>query len=234
MTPAITSLAEKGTVRLIPTAYFKPPVLRPLVDTDDELAALADLERLTSGRRRAEAEGLPDLDPREMAFKARAEALGRWGHTYINAAFSYTRPDGNRFNDAARGAWYSAFEDLTAIEEVAYHRTRELAYIDHFHDRMAYQALLADFIGDFPDLRGGAPDPDCLDPDPVRGYPAGQAFARRLRAEGWSGLVYPSVRHPGGTCFAAFEPQIVQNVRPGAKWELTWEGSRDYSISAAP
>ena len=229
-----TSLAQRATVRLIPTAYFRPPVLRALADTDEELGALAELEGLTSDRLRAEIEGLPDLDPRELAFKARAEALGEWGHSYINAAFCYTRPDGNRFNDADRGAWYCAFDELTAIEEVAFHRTRELAYIGEFHDTMPYQALLADFIGDFPDARGQDLAPDYLDPDTEVGYPAGQGVARDLRQDGWSGLIYPSVRRAGGTCFVAFEPQIIQNVRPGAKWQLTWAGSRDFEVTANP
>lgn len=234
MIPAATSLAEKATVRLVPTAYFKPPVLRPLVDTDAELAALAQLEGMTSERLRAERAGLDDLDRRELAFKARAAALGHWGHTYVNAAFSCTRAAGNRFNDGQRGAWYCAFDELTAIEEVAYHRTRELGFIGHFHDEMPYQALLADFIGDFPDLRGQLPAPDCLNPEPAIGYPAGQEFARGLRAAGWSGLVYPSVRRRGGTCLVAFEPQIIQNVRPGAKWLLRWPGSRDFEVAANP
>lgn len=234
MTLPAASLAEKATTRLIPNAYFKPPVLRPLVDSDAELAALAALEGLTSERLTAERSGLADLDPRELAFKARAGALGKWGHTYVNAAFCYTRPGGNRFNDGNRGAWYCAFDALTAIEEVAFHRTRELAFIGHFHDQMAYQALLADFIGEFPDLRTRPPLADVLDPDPAVGYPAGQRLARALRSEGWAGLVYPSVRRAGGTCLVAFEPQIVQNVRPGAKWLLRWNGSRHFEVTANP
>lgn len=227
-------IAERATVRLIPTAYFRPPVLCGLVDTDDELAALAELEGLTNERLRAEAGGLEDLDRRELAFKARARALGEWGTTHVNAAFSHTRPTGNRFNDARRGAWYCAFDELTAIEEVAFHRTRELGFIGHFVDEMPYQGLLADFIGTFPDIRGHPPGAGCLDPDPEVGYPAGQELARSLRAEGWSGLVYPSVRRRGGTCLVAFEPQIVQNVRPGAKWLLRWSGTPDYEVTANP
>jgi len=228
----VTDIAEKATVRLIPTAYFKPPVLTPLADGDDHLADLARLEALTNRRLRGEREGLADLDSRELAFRARAAGLRVWGHTHANAAFLYTRPDGNRFNDAGRGAWYCAFDDLTAIEEVAFHRTRELRFARTYRDEAVYQALLADFIGPFPDLRGVDLAPESLDPAPERGYPAGQALARSLRAEGWAGLLYPSVRHEGGACFAAFEPQIVQNVRPGAKWLLRWEGRPEFTVTA--
>lgn len=224
MSLPVTTIAEPATVRLISTAYFKPPVLRPLVDDDEELALLAELEGMTSRRLKAERAGLGDLDARELLF-------GVWGRTFVNAAFAYTRKDGNRFNDGRRGAWYAAFEDLTALEEVAWHRTRELGWIGEYRDEGVYQALLAGFIGEFPDLRRLTSPPDCLDPDPAQGYPAGQALARQLRAEGVSALVYPSVRKPGGTCLVAFQPHAVQNVRPGARWKLTWSGSPAWSAT---
>ena len=71
-----------------------------------------------------------------------------------------------------------------------------------------------------------------LNADPATGYPAGQAFARSLRGEGCRGLIYPSVRHQGGRCFVAFDPGIVQNVRPGASWVLTWSGTPEYALKA--
>ena len=226
-------LVARAMVRLIPTAFYKPPVLEALAETEDDIAALADLEALTSRRLIGQRDGLADLDTRELAFRAREQGLRRWGSTHVNAAFLYTRPDGNRFNDHRRGAWYCAFDDLTALEEVGYHRTRELRLTRHFHDEVCYQALLADFIGPFADLRSVDPMPDCLSPDPLTGYPAGQAVAAKLRSQGHAGLIYPSVRYPGGECLVAFVPQIVQNVRPGAKWWLTWDGSPEYSVTAA-
>ena len=229
---AISDVVARATVRLIPTAYYKPPVLGPLADTQEDLEALADLEALTNRRLIGQRGGLPGLDPRELAFRAREAELRRWGSTHVNAAFLYTRPSGNRFNDHSRGAWYAAFDDLTALEEVAFHRTRELRYARFFHDKACYQALLADFIGPFADLRGENINSTCLDPDPAIGYPAGQKLAEALRDEGHSGLIYPSVRRPRGECLAAFVPQIVQNVRPGAKWWLVWDGSPDFTVTA--
>jgi simple sugar transport system permease protein len=91
--------------------------------------------------------------------------------------------------------------------------------------------LLAGFIGDYHDLRGVGGDLACLDPDPAVGYPAGQALAGELRADGARGLIYPSARRPGGTCLVAFEPHCVQNVRPGARWKLMWSGTPDYTVT---
>ncbi|WP_238368542.1 RES family NAD+ phosphorylase [Mesobacterium pallidum] len=226
-------LSDRGLTRLLPATYHKPPALRGLVDTDDELAILAGIEGMTSGRLTAEAGRNPHLDPRELAWQRRQGDLRIYGDSHVNAAFTYTRAGGNRFNDATRGAWYCAWDVLVSVSEVAYHRTRELGFAGSYHDSARYVELLADFIGNFDDLTG-MPDHPALDPDPALGYPAGQALAQDLRRAGSRGLVYPSVRAPapGGNCLVCFEPHAIQNVRPGASWELTWDGSPHYVVRA--
>ncbi len=226
----ITGLNDRGLVRLISQTHHKPPVLRGLVDSDEEFEVLAELEGRTSARQLIEREGSPELDRRELVFKRRAHDLRVYGLTHINAAFTYTRPTGNRFNTGDRGAWYCSYEVLTSAEEVGFHRTRELGYIGIYEDEALYTELLADFIGEFPDLTE-MPDHASLSPDPDIGYPQGQAFASKLRREGYQGLLYPSVRRPGGRCFVAFDPGIIQNVRPGATWKLIWAGSPDYTVA---
>jgi hypothetical protein len=227
----ITAVNDRALVRLIPDSRHKPPVLRGLVDSEDEMAILAELEGETSARLTAERSGVPGLDRRELAFVRRERDLALYGQSHVNAAFAYSRPTGNRFNAGDRGAWYCAYQSLTSAAEVGWHRTRELGYTGTYEDRARYVELLADFIGDFPDLDGDEGHA-ALDPDPERGYPAGQALAAELRADGHRGLLYPSARHPGGRCFVAFDPGIVQNVRPGAAWTLTWRGTPDYSLEA--
>lgn len=219
----LTAISLPATVRMIPTAYYKAPVLRSLVDDPGEMEILAQIEGLTNRRLKAQKTGLPGLDARELAY-------GLWGETHINAAFAYARAGGNRFNDAYRGAWYTALDDLTAIDEVAYHRTRELSYIGNYNDEAVYQVLLAGFIGEFSDARGQE-DAIYLGEDPATAYPEGQALADHLKAHNGLGLVCPSVRRKGGTCLVAFHPHLVQNVRPGARWKLTWDGSPEYAVT---
>ncbi|TVR84888.1 MAG: RES domain-containing protein [Rhodospirillales bacterium] len=225
----ITAVNDRGLVRLIPETRHKPPVLRGLVDSDDEAEILAELEGETSARLIAERDGSPALDRRELAYARRAHDLKLYGQSHINAAFTYTRTGGNRFNGADRGAWYCAWDVLTSAEEVGFHRTRELGYIGIYEDAARYVELLADFIGDFPDLHG-APAHPALHPDPDIGYAAGQVLAADVRRQGHRGLLYPSVRHAGGRCFVAFDPGIIQNVRPGASWQLTWTGTPEFRI----
>lgn len=127
------------------------------------------------------------------------------------------------------GAWYCAWDVMVSVAEVAFHRTRELAYAGVFNDVARYVELHADFIGDFDDLRD-EPGHAALDPDPTIGYPEGQELANRLRRSESRGLIYPSVRAPEGDCLVCFAPNAVQSVRPGASWDMAWDGTPDYSL----
>ncbi len=94
-------------------------------------------------------------DPRELVF-------GRAGYTFINAAFTHTRPGGS-FNGEDRSPWYRAFEVETSLGEVAFHLTRELEAIGRFDNVTDYAELLADFFGPFhdPTRRRRAAEPPC-------------------------------------------------------------------------
>ena len=227
--PPVADIVQRDTIRLIPSGRLKPPVLAPLAATDRALDDLAALEGVTNGRLQASGAGLPNLDPRELVF-------GRPNDSFVNAAFTHIRPGGNRFNDTLRGAWYCSWDAPTSLGEVAYHLTRELDAIGRYDTHVDYAELIADFIGPFHDLRGGTEADRAvggvLGADTAVAYPAGQALARRLQAAGSNGLIYPSVRHPGGTCLAAFRPALVQNLRQGGLWRLSWTGSREPVVSS--
>ncbi|MFG6638104.1 RES family NAD+ phosphorylase [Sulfitobacter sp. 1A12126] len=228
-----TEISDRGLIRLLPATYHQPPALRGLADGEEEMEVLAEVEGLTSRRLMAERGRSSHLDPRELAWRRRSSDLRIYGETHVNASFSYTRIGGNRFNDEGRGAWYCSWDVMVSISEVAYHRTRELGFFGSYEDSGRYVELLADFIGEFDDMTD-EPGHPALHPNPEVGYPEGQSLAGQLRREGSRGLIYPSVRAPapGGDCLACFEPHAIQNVRPGASWDLVWEGTPHYSINA--
>src|SRR3546814_724595 len=90
------------TVRLVSTARLREPVLKPLVDNDDELATLAELESATNARLAGQTRGTSGISANEFVF-------GIPHAVFINACFAYAKPhQPNRFNGADRGAWYSA------------------------------------------------------------------------------------------------------------------------------
>ncbi len=223
----ITEFQQPETVRLISTAFIDEPAMAPLADDPGELGFLEDLEGRTSTRRGGEIILPPGVHPDELL----TERHG-YGWSYVNAAFCYTRATGNRFNGPDRGAWYATWGEgavVTAHAEVGWHLSRELEAVGVFDNATSYRELLASFATQLHDLTGFNDD-DVLGPDPAEAYPAGQALASSLRADGCNGLLYPSVRRSGGNCLAAFRPNLVQNIRQGNTWLFQWMGSIEPTI----
>lgn len=215
--PTLTSLRQFDTCRLLPSRFadLEDSVLAPLSDNDATLRDLFDLDNATNERLRYEAGLLPGIGMDELVF-------GVPNFRIINAAYTYARPEGSRFNDGERGAWYCAFDAQTALAEVSFHKTVEYQEIGRFDDSVSYQAMLADFNATFHDIRGARGFNKCLDP---RSYVASQDLANTLLELGSMGIIYPSVRHPGGINLACFRPALVGNVRKGQAYRLTWAGS---------
>ncbi|HEX5341320.1 MAG TPA: RES family NAD+ phosphorylase [Duganella sp.] len=213
----LTALRQFDTCRLLPSRFadVEDSVLAPLADSDDHLRDLFDLDNATNARLRTQNGGAAGINVDELVF-------GVPNFRIINAAFTYARPEGSRFNDGQRGAWYCAFDVETALAEVSFHKAVEYAEINRFDDSVQYQCMLSDFTASFHDLRDQPHFADCLAPD---SYVASQTLAERLLDSGSLGVIYPSVRHAGGTNLACFRPALVGNVRKGAAYRLTWRGS---------
>ncbi len=210
------------TVRLVSSARLRPPVLAALVSAED-VAALAEIEGATSQRLIAEARGTE-------GFGRDAFVHGVPYASFINAAFAYAKPkEPNRFN-ASRGAWYAALAVETCMREVAWHMADFLGKSGELKGVVDYAELFASMAGEFVDLRTAGPH-RCLDPDPAIGYPPGNAIADAAFADGLNGIVYPSVRHAGGTCLAALRPHAVQSVAPGAVYRFEWAGHAEPTIT---
>ncbi|QGZ42822.1 RES family NAD+ phosphorylase [Pseudoduganella flava] len=214
--PPLRLLRRFDTCRLIPSRFadVEDSVLAPLSDNDAELADLFELDNATNARVLAEHGGAPGIGIDELLFHVPNFRI-------VNAAFTYPRPEGSRFNDGDRGAWYCAFEIETALAEVIFHKTVEYAEIDRFDDSVSYQTMLADFTAQFHDIRNLPDYAPCLAPD---SYVVSQVLAERLLAAGSMGILYPSVRRAGGTNLACFRPALVGNVRKGTAYRLTWRG----------
>ncbi|MDQ1921219.1 RES family NAD+ phosphorylase [Massilia pseudoviolaceinigra] len=215
--PKLTNLRQFDTCRLIPSRFadVEDSVLSPLAEDRDVLRDLFDIDNATNERLRGEYGSLPGIGVDELVF-------GVPNFRIINAAYTYPRPEGSRFNDGERGAWYCAFEAETALAEITFHKTVEYQEIGRFDDSVTYQALIADFTSTFHDIRGVDAFARYLDPT---SYIDSQDLATQLLESGSMGVIYPSVRHPEGTCLACFRPALVGNVRKGQAYRLTWSGS---------
>lgn len=220
MTPPVTSVRQDNTHRLIPARHSNETVLRRLVSeplesqAEENLAALIDIESATNDRLLGEANLLPGIGVHELLFGVADAQI-------VNAAFTHAHPSGSRFSAAGRGAWYAAFELKTAEAEVAFHKSEELREICWSEpETFAFEDFLADFRAEFHDLRGKAGDAAALNPE---SYVRSQELAMSLLAAGSAGIIYPSVRHPEGTCIACFRPALVHHVRKGQSVTMTFE-----------
>lgn len=212
----MTALRRDDTHRLIPTKYTgeRESVLARLAGDDEDLDRLLELEGATNDRLLGEAGLLPGISVHELVFGI------SYAHI-VNAAFTHAHPMGSRFNLADRGAWYAAFALDTCQAEMAFHKAQELQEINWQNEEVVtYADYLADFRADFHDIRGESEFVKCLDPG---SYQSSQRLAGELLKEGSPGIVYPSVRHKGGTCLACFRPALVNNVRRGPTVALTFK-----------
>ena len=214
----VTTEAFPRTVRLVTTARLRAAVLAALVDGEDELADLAEIEGATSARLIAQDRGISGLKANELVYDV------PHAH-FINASFAYAKPQQpNRFNGPNRGAWYAALAVATCLAEVGYHLTNMLADAGSYDATVEYAEMFSSMAGDFLDLRR-APEHPALGADIATAYPVGNALADQVRAAALNGIIYPSVRHIGGTCIAALRPAAVQSVRQGAVYRMIWRGS---------
>jgi len=215
--PPLSRLRQDDTHRLVLRKYVVDELgpLSRLADDDRELGLLGELERSTDSQVLGEAGELPGIGVHELVFGV------PYAHI-VNAAYTYARTTGSRFNGPERGAWYAAFQLSTSQAEIAFHRGQELREIAWPHpEEFEYLEFLADFRADFHDIRKRREFRDCLAPD---SYAGSQKLAYALLEQGSVGVVYPSAREQvHGDCIACFRPALVNNVRRGIAMTVRFE-----------
>lgn len=206
---------QQGTHRLIPTAYATESVLESLSLPANVISDLTELDAATNERKIAERGRNAAISPGELLYGVPEAHI-------VNAAFTHPGPHGGRFNDSRRGAWYAGIDLETSIHEVAFHKRRFLKDA-RIAERISfnYADFLADFSGQYHFLDDSERE-QCLQPDPIpQCYGPSQALANSLLYSGSSGIVYPSVRHSGGTCISCFRPALVFHPRRARHYSIT-------------
>ena len=223
MIPPIREFRWPRMHRLIPSRFSASgTVLENVADDEEMLADAARLDAATNERVHAETHGLSGISQLELIY-------GIPDAHIVRAAFLHPGPFGARFNDTTRGSWYAAHSLETALAEVAYHKARRLAEIvvpespagRPDEDSSTYDDWLAGFHASFHVLEPAKKFAEFLKPEPVpHCYAASQRLARQLLEQQSNGVVYPSVRHSGGTCLACFRPALVTRPRRGPTCEI--------------
>ena len=197
-------------------------VLASIADDEAMLQDAILLEGASNEQIQAELHGLTGIGIHELVFAIPHSQI-------INAAFTHAAPAGSRFNDNQRGAWYAAITQSVAIEEIMFHKARNLAdMIDRQkHESFTYVDWVANFRADFHALLPREDYEEFLEPGPIPAcYARSQALANQLLSQGSPGILYPSVRAEptvkNPRCIACFRPALVQNVREDRSFEISF------------
>jgi RES domain len=202
--------------RILPSRYPPIQLFERLTDDPAEWEILAELESLTNPRIRDEIG--------EIRLVPAAERVSGPGASWVMASFTHVNPHGSRFSDGSYGVYYAARELPTAIAETVFHLGRFYGATADPPHAEAMRVLVGRLDAGFHDLRANAEVwAPFLDPDD---YGASRALGRRLRAAGSNGVVYPSVRRPGGQCVGAFRPKAVGRPIQARHLQYFWDGGR--------
>lgn len=215
------SFERAGTHRLIPSEFSKPNALAALPLSSAALEDLTEIEALTNARKVAVLGRNSAIGPSELL-------SGMPYANIVNAAFCHPGAQGGRFNNSRRGVWYAGIEFESSLSEIAFHKKRFLKNA-RITASLAFEYVdfLADFAAHFHHL-DAAESGTCLQPHPVpQCYLPSQALANSLLYSGSNGIVYPSVRHPSGTCVACFRPALVYRPRRDCDYRITLRADSD-------
>src|SRR3954452_14297475 len=187
---------------------------------------LIELEQLTNPRVRDQV-GAISLVPA-------ARRVSGPNASWVMAAFTHLNPKGSRFSDGSYGVYYVADRLGTAIKETAYHFERFARDSSDPARREDMRVLVGSVSNHFHDIESLRPAERSSILDPAS-YVASQAIGRALREASSNGIIYPSVRDPGGHCLAAFWPDVIGIPTQERHLQYDWDGARvgryfDYAL----
>ncbi|MCD7059453.1 RES family NAD+ phosphorylase [Pelagibacterium xiamenense] len=203
-----------------PKAYRIIRSIHPPVDLFEDIADPRDWEALAS----AESKTNPRLREQmgTLALVPPERRVGGPGASYLMAPFVHVSPDRpGRFTDGSYGIYSAGNSEEVALREVAYHHGRTMAASAEAPGWTSQFRVLVNSLDlDLCDVRGRAPyhDPD--------DYSAPQALGKAVRRAGGNGVVYDSVRCPGGACAGVFWPDLVPIPVQGDHFDFHWDGAR--------
>jgi RES domain-containing protein len=131
----------------------------------------------------------------------------------------------SRFNRGRFGILYAGREFETALLETVHHHALFMARTSEPAGWTSqFREILLDIRAELHDVCGNASDYAAI--LAADDYGAAQAIGERLHLSGSEGLVYPSVRNPGGACAALFYPDLASSPRQGRRLDYHWDGRR--------
>lgn len=198
--PATTAVRWPHAWRII-ASRFPPIALFERVSADPAVQnALIALEAATNPRVRNEIGNISLVPAEKRVFGNNA--------SWVMAPFTHVNVTGSRFSDGSFGVYYAADQMLTAIRETAFHFAKFATQSKDPPRREDMRVLLGAVDSQFEsvDSLSERARREILDPN---SYSESRRFALARRCIECNGVSYPSVRHNGGRCIAAFWPNAV-------------------------
>ena len=212
----IAHVEWKGAVRIIRSAF-------PPIDLFEDIADPADWPLLISAEQKTNPRIMSTIGNLDLVPAHRR--VGGNGASYLMAPFTHIsaeRP--SRFTDGSYGVLYAGDTFETALFETLHHHARFMARTTEAPGWTSqFREIVLSVSADLHDLTGLVADDPALDPEC---YVASQALAAKLKVSGAEGLVYQSIRHPGGLCVGLFYPDCASDPTQGRHLDYHWDGTR--------
>jgi len=220
----VTDYGQYTLAQKIQTGYrlvnsaFPPVALFDDVADEDEFVQLYSLQARTNPRLQNEI-GRLELIPRQQI------PFGIPGCSYATAPFTHINPAGSRFSDGSYGVLYIADSISTALAEVTYHQNRYWTQVEGLrYDRMVLRGLRCTF--EEKDIINSDLLPQKEQLLAAESYHTSHQTGRSIRAAGYPGIRYRSVRRHGGTCWGLFTPSAVRAIIQTSHYEMIWDGQQ--------
>ena len=171
------------------------------------------IESLTNDRLRDEAGDIALVLPEDRVTGP--------GSSPVMAAFTHSSKEcPNRFSDGSYGVYYAARTLDTAIEETKFHRARFLSSTNEDPGEIDMRVYIGEIAKPMHNILSDRYEhlhnPDDWQPS--------QIFGQSIKDINSWGIVYNSVRDPGGECIAALRPPSITIPRPGPHLSYVWDG----------
>jgi hypothetical protein len=201
---------NSNTYRLIPSHFPPIALFENLLDANELEAAYA-LESLTNDRLQDQAGNI--------ALVAAEDRVTGPGTTAIMAAFTHIGI-ASRFTDGRFGIYYAGLSLETAIVESRFSRGRFLRATNESPQVLTMRCYNCAVHTQLVDVRA---DAQVHNPD---SFVYAQAIGRQLKAQNKMGILYQSVRHPGGECVAALRPKaLTPPAIQAGHYQFHWDGN---------
>ncbi len=215
--PPLARLRWQKQYRIIATRYPPIDLFEKLKLTEKQLRALWALQARVNPRLLQQTGDLRLVRDGDVV-------CGHNAHV-VMAAFTHIG-FASRFSDGSYGIYYAARQLETAIRETVFHRQSDAVERRLRPQEFDMRAYVGEVKKPLYDVRGKAYAR--LHAPQLSQYPVAQSFARNLLQsdpDAW-GIVFNSVRHPGGACIAALRPPAVSLPVSGPHLTYVWDGEK--------